>query len=986
MGIMRGLRKKEKRSAEVVERPVSLKRADAPPPLMLLLPDAGGIATYTLNQFPSAKAAEYYLDSTLRGQLGEGAVLFWALNRQPVMGGVGGVDIEPLVVIRDVKRAVVYPFSFSDLESAHDFIRHEMRRGLDMGQVMVYWAVPARIEVDFWGRSTIIPPAPPSRHADTAGTVVPFTQPTATMNIPSAIAEAAVAEPEPEPEPALAPEIPEEIPHYLTESDIAEAVKMMNQLTDDGPADESEDIAELDRVLQLPVSDTVIDGPGVELDHEAEVIDFTSTSQKLHETRHARQAWHNFSLALDEALDVYVGKQVIIKLCWNRIGRALVEAALAAERARLDEEELHAAREESQRRAGIVRTWSNTGVALHEAVGERKRQVGAMAVGNMVNGLRDSLETHAARRAGTVTAVSAMTAALTDAAHASEKRRGLRKAWLNASWTLEEACYAHALEQKARSIRAWRFLSAALVEAAQAQEVHHAALRVCWSNAGFAIGEATRAYYMRLQMFQEAWSGATRELHAAVTLALLIARQKLGAANFAAALGEALAAKAHCDELTATWHHIAHEIIAACEASFARDRAVAAWGNAAEALDGVCRAYVQKQKMAIRAWKQLAVAFGGALEAKFRQDAAISAWTNATVAMCDYAIAKSRHDAAVAAWTNAGAVIVEAVVARVRYEGLVAAWTNAGAAAREAVATHRRCAFLRDAWNALADSFALAVKVMIARQAALERAWRRLTVAFVAAANAKAFRDASVAAWTNATAAIIEMTGAYMHKQALIQTWTHASAALIEAVPCYHAQQRAIAAWSNAGVAFKEAVVAEAKLRIAEAGLDKLAMAEVDKTVKAAQKAVKEATKAGKTTRRSGGNGSGNGNDNGKHAEETPAAPEPVLEAPVSEMKLRHAVFVPKPVEQAAEVATTVDPVAETAEDVEVVEIIEVVEEAAKEEVTNGPATSDDNKDVGGGWRIRDGGRWEPREAPFRGFQSPPGRFYRKEREDKPSI
>ena len=38
-------------------------------------------------------------------------------------------------------------------------------------------------------------------------------------------------------------------------------------------------------------------------------------------------------------------------------------------------------------------------------------------------------------------------------------------------------------------------------------------------------------------------------------------------------------------------------------------------------------------------------------------------------------------------------------------------------------------------------------------------------------------------------------------------------------------------------------------------------------------------------------------------------------------------------------------------------------------------------------WRTHDASRWEPRtEEPFRGFQSPPGRFYRSERPKRRDI
>src|SRR5262249_42300601 len=124
MGIMQGLRKKERsnsraRSAEAAQAPRKLPETTTP--LMMLLPDAAGIAAYQLNEFPSAKAAEFFIDSSLRGRMPDGAVSFWALGSEPEDTSAA----EPLVLIRDGQN-VVYPFSFSDVQSAFDFVKHEM--------------------------------------------------------------------------------------------------------------------------------------------------------------------------------------------------------------------------------------------------------------------------------------------------------------------------------------------------------------------------------------------------------------------------------------------------------------------------------------------------------------------------------------------------------------------------------------------------------------------------------------------------------------------------------------------------------------------------------------------------------------------------------------------------------------------------------------------------------------------------------------------
>jgi hypothetical protein len=67
----------------------------------------------------------------------------------------------------------------------------------------------------------------------------------------------------------------------------------------------------------------------------APLIDFPSASQKLQQTKHHRaalHAWTNFALAIDEALDVHVARQVRAKLAWNRLMRAFIEAAAEHDR------------------------------------------------------------------------------------------------------------------------------------------------------------------------------------------------------------------------------------------------------------------------------------------------------------------------------------------------------------------------------------------------------------------------------------------------------------------------------------------------------------------------------------------------------------------------------------------------------------------------------------------------------------------------------
>jgi hypothetical protein len=317
MGIMQSLRKKGRR-VDVVGAPE--KAVVEATPLIFLVPDAQGIATYQLHKFPSARDAEIFVDVTLRGRANEGAVLFWALNWQPA-----DHSAEPLVLVRDNDLPIVYLFSFASIDSCHDFIRHEMTRGLQLHQVMVYWAVPARVEADFWGRAAVTPSAAPQPAFATPSAMVTGT---------------ATARPGSEPEmlgsilpfTARKTGVRPADRRYLTEADLAETIREMEEFASTFEAE------------------------------RAPVIDFPSASTHIRRAQKSVamiSAWGTFALALDEALDVYVAQQVRIRLALNRIMRALVEAALAASLAEPASVNGHG--------SGVARGWVNASIALAHA-------------------------------------------------------------------------------------------------------------------------------------------------------------------------------------------------------------------------------------------------------------------------------------------------------------------------------------------------------------------------------------------------------------------------------------------------------------------------------------------------------------------------------------------------------------------------------------------------------------------------------------------
>ncbi|MEK7248545.1 MAG: hypothetical protein AAB092_08765, partial [Chloroflexota bacterium] len=421
MGIMQSLRKRDRRAEGVV---APRKAAAEATPLMFLVPDAQGIATYQLHKFPSARAAEIFVDVTLRGQVNEGAVLFWALTRRPTADHYA----EPLVLIRDTDRPIVYLFSFTGLNSCLDFIRHELTRGLQLHQVMVYLAVPARVEVDFWGRAAVTPPAAP-QHAFAAAPVV--------------VAESAPAKPDADADksgavllftPKEPEEAPAEEPRYLTEAGIAETIREMEEFSAKFEAE------------------------------RAPVIDFPSASTHIRRAQKSVamiSAWANFALALDEALDVYVAQLVRIRLALNRIMRALAEAALAASLAQSSKGNGHD--------HGVAHAWRNASIALADAatVAIRRRLMQRVWM-NTAWTLEEAVYAH--RLEKKARAIRGWRFASMACAEAANARKALESAWI-AAWDILAVELVHAAGAhfaRERAVLAWNNAAKALTAVSEA--------------------------------------------------------------------------------------------------------------------------------------------------------------------------------------------------------------------------------------------------------------------------------------------------------------------------------------------------------------------------------------------------------------------------------------------------------------------------------------------------------------------------------------
>lgn len=164
MGLLTALRKKvvEKPEPEVAVEETHAEALPTGPQLAILVPDVAGISSFRLRLAPSASAAEESI-SAMRADVRQGTHAFWALHDKPITDE--SQHVEALVLIRaDAGSDLVYVVSFLDIESAHSFTRFEVRRGLRLGNVMIYWAAFATMREELGGVS-VRPRVAPSTNA-----------------------------------------------------------------------------------------------------------------------------------------------------------------------------------------------------------------------------------------------------------------------------------------------------------------------------------------------------------------------------------------------------------------------------------------------------------------------------------------------------------------------------------------------------------------------------------------------------------------------------------------------------------------------------------------------------------------------------------------------------------------------------------------------------------------------------------------------------
>ncbi|MCH8050810.1 MAG: hypothetical protein IIC86_02205 [Chloroflexi bacterium] len=803
MGIVTNLfsRKGSKEKPAVATMPAR----PAAPNLIMLMPDASGIASYQLHTFVAASEAEAYLVSILRGDVQEGTIMFWALTWMPTSDGSQEVEAEPVVLIRDPSRpGLVYTFSFVDLDSAYDFVRHEVKTGLDLSLTAIFWAVPAEATANHWGEITVTPSNPPTREPATNGdeplaAPTPLAAPdhdepngtqthieeTPAVRLPELDSDGPQATDEPETvnesEAASEPQAAEEAAHKAIDDadisnviDILQAKGLRAPSSSPQPTDEPELPEDATHTADEP-SDTGngFAHAGQETVHidlndvfggrcDPETLTTLSDFRRNGEAPAANgldagpegvteapdetasgivTAWSNIGAAIDRAIDAHVARRVSATIAWRRLTTAFAAAASIR----------------------LLITWRAIAQALYAGAAIQ-----------------------AARERGLATAWRNIARSFRQAAESKSGRRAVRLAWASISWTLEEAVYAARLQQKKALQQAWSTASSAIAVAALKQNAIDRGIRTAWHRLAVASLDAAQAQEAHCAGLAFAWTSIGRCLAEAAEATLRHERSVFAWANTAIALNEYTMAKLHHDGLVAAWTRLAAAIEEAAGAT-ARHNGLT------------------------RAWRVLALEMHVVAGMHVRRDAAVSAWANASEALSVGAATKVHHDGMVAAWQAVSSALHDFADMQMRRNGALSAWHSLTLAFAEAALADLKQKKLIRAWRNIARACLNAVQASLVRQMTYRQLWLRLTTALAEAGVLSQRRDVAVAAWDAIAVAI-------------------AAAQQIR-----RSEIVAIHAWSNATLALNEATVAEAHLRIAQAGLD-------SKTMQGVTAAIRKAT------------------------------------------------------------------------------------------------------------------------------------------------
>ena len=282
------------------------------PVLNLLVPDIAGVTSFRLRQFLSVDEAADFVRSipTISG-----LHAFWGLHASPPGEEDGGGNGEAMVLIRAAENSdTVYVVSFVDLDSALSFARFEVKRGMNAGLLLIYWAEIVDVQMDESGvRFSPDTPPPPGVETRAFEPILPPAE-----AVP-AVEAAPPAETVPEVEVApLAEAVPE-----VEVAPLAEAV----------PEVEATPLAEaVPEVEATPPAEAVPEVEAAPPEPEPVVLEETEVEEPLRpepELEWKAETTEEFERETHEEFEKFVAEQEEARA----VGEAAVEATLEPETA-----------------------------------------------------------------------------------------------------------------------------------------------------------------------------------------------------------------------------------------------------------------------------------------------------------------------------------------------------------------------------------------------------------------------------------------------------------------------------------------------------------------------------------------------------------------------------------------------------------------------------------------------------------------------------
>src|SRR6266542_326014 len=155
------LLRRSRNKAEEPEAQAPVRPIIDTPSLVVMIPDVAGVSSFRLSRFTDAQAASRYILSLSKPQR-ERAHAFWALQTEPADSlETEDNNGEAMVLIRSSEGSdLVYVVSFVDIDSAQSFARFEVKRGMHLSLILIYWASMVNLVLSDDGVQ-LIPEFPP---------------------------------------------------------------------------------------------------------------------------------------------------------------------------------------------------------------------------------------------------------------------------------------------------------------------------------------------------------------------------------------------------------------------------------------------------------------------------------------------------------------------------------------------------------------------------------------------------------------------------------------------------------------------------------------------------------------------------------------------------------------------------------------------------------------------------------------------------------